>query len=338
MANLYITYFIPEAASTLETYFQSNEKEKLSRFVHQIEELDNLFKSFSNTSRGAPVFLNGGYGCIEIDPVFLKDLPQLASTGKTLLKQEIALGIGKDIKTSAIACKYSNQKHSGQKAVLFQPEMLEEMENMNKSELNKDENENEAQTGEPNDEDRIRQSIVDSLKLVNSQKEYIEELRQTDPKTYEAIKSVVSSMILMAQQMMNEPEEQEEDPTQKSELDKGMWSDISHGAHQGMVEGMLSGSARSAHDPKSTVTSAAIGAIKGTGKALTPHVKQFFGKDKDGLNKGAIIKPAAPPGKRRMAGKGPKRKIFAGSVKNGKRKTIDPLTGKSKWVTANPKR
>jgi hypothetical protein len=38
-----------------------------------------------------------------------------------------------------------------------------------------------------------------------------------------------------------------------------------------------------------------------------------------------------------MAGKGPKRKIFAGSIRNGKRKVIGP-DGKSKWVTANPKR
>lgn len=275
MANLYITYFVPEAANTLETYFQSNEKEKLSRFVHQVEGVDELFKSFSNTSRGTPVFLNGGYGCIEIDPAFLKDLPQLMKTGKDLIKQEIALGIGKDIKTSAIACKYSSNKHAGQKAVLFQPEMFEDIKSITKAE--EDVPPQQEQPVEDNS-DEIKQTIVNSLKLVNSQKQYIEQLRQTDPKTYEAIKSVVSAMISMAQQLMTQPggadeSETEEVPAQKSEVI---------------------------------------------------------------LNKAGLKLPASP-GKRRMSGKGPKRKIFAGSVKNGKRKVIDPLTGKSKWVSANPK-
>ena len=70
-----------------------------------------------------------------------------------------------------------------------------------------------------------------------------------------------------------------------------------------------------------------------TGEAETQKSEGSLQKDniKD-------FRPVMQGPMRRKSGKGPRRRLLQGTVKNGKVKQIDPKTGKTKWVVAARKR
>jgi len=190
-----------------------------------------------------------------IDPEGLKDISQLFEAAKGLIAQDIAIGVGKDLKTAAIACIYCMNQKGSQKPVIYQPNMMNEI------------GPDEEDSGSEQD---IMGVIAQALDQVRAQKHTIEQLREVNPEAYDAIKGIIQALIVMSQGVLGEENETEtEQPTEttKAELEK-----------------------------------------------------------------------AGPGPVRRTAGRGPRRRLVAGSIKAGKRKVMDPLTGTAKWVTAAPKR
>ena len=180
----------------------SNQKDKLSSFINEVNGVDKLFESFALTHQGSVIFLSSGFGCIETSPSGLKDLHQLVQTAKGLIAQDIAVGIGQDLKTSSIACSYCLNQKDSQKPVIFQPGMercLDGEEVVLKAEQPAPEQNPAKSVSDENDpENQMMQLIAQSLDKVKNSKDFIERIREVDPNAYEAIKSIVSAMILMA--------------------------------------------------------------------------------------------------------------------------------------------
>ncbi|MDE2425698.1 MAG: hypothetical protein KGO96_07310 [Elusimicrobia bacterium] len=228
----------------------------------------NGWKKFAIASLGEPIFFNGGYGCICISADRISQLPQIKAEYERLIDGPSAIGVGATIRQSYIACQVSS-KRSNNEITLFQPEMdieessssssgdfmIHKAENSLKpdpdnepaNQINAPEESNpqaaafeqpqqppqegqseQEQPQEANSEDP-RQIILDALNQVRQQAETIEKIRIVNPKIYEAIKSIVSAMILMAQSFMgqnqsqsqdeigNQPVQEQPEPTQKSE-------------------------------------------------------------------------------------------------------------------------
>lgn len=278
--SILITYFAPDVDGKVDELTLANQKEKLSSFIAAVNGVDEIFKSFAITHKGAPIFLNGGYGSIEIDPEGLKDLHQLVVTAKGLIAQDIAVGVGKDLKTAAIACIYCMNQRGSQKPVVYQPGMDEEI-GPSDEEIVKAEDEAPPSAEAESEDQDIMNIIAQSLEQVKAQKHIIEQLREVNPDAYEAIKGIVQALIIMSQGMVGDITDNTQEapnepaPTAKSELEKTN--------------------------------------LKG-------------------------VSPVSPGPVRRQAGKGPRRRLVAGSIKGGKKKTIDPVSGKTKWVTAARKR
>jgi hypothetical protein len=216
-----ITYFCSGVESKVDELVFTEQKDNLSAFIDQVNGVDKLFSSFALTHQGKVIFLNGGFGCVETSSSGLKDLHNLVETAKGLIAQEIAIGIGQDLKTSSIACSYCLNQRDSQKPIIFQPGMercLDGEELVSKAEGETPNQ--EAPVGEDNPENQMMQLIAQSLDKVKNSKDFIERIREVNPEAYEAIKSIVSSMILMAQSVMPQPSETGEPepaPTQKSE-------------------------------------------------------------------------------------------------------------------------
>ena len=171
------------------------------------------------------------------------------------------------------------------------------------------------------------QMIVEALAQVKQHAATIEKLKTADPRAYEAVKNIVSAMIVMAQNMAEsaaqaappveadtgaapQPPAQSSEagggenvgpgmpegaPAAKSELEKGVFHDVYAGAHNGAMQGMHVSHARSAGDPKAVVTGGALGALKGAANAVMPHVKQKIKLGKDEVNED--LDKAGKPGR-----------------------------------------
>jgi len=140
----------------------------------------------------------------------------------------------------------------------------------------------------------------------------IEKLKSADPRAYEAVKNIVSAMIVMAQNMAeNAAAATPAAPPQGAEQPQGPEQAQPTGAETpSMPEG--------APAAKSEDTNLEV--LEKTGKP-------------GAFSRVPITSQAKIKRPTRKRGRGPRRRLPVGTVKGNKVKVKDPATGKSKWIT-----
>ena len=252
--DIFISYLGTDIPKNFRTKIHNNEKEFLGRLAEMVLKADDLFKQWAVASLGKIVFVNGGLGCVNVSSEKAVELPKVKAELETLIGS-VSMGVGTNMDESWIACEHG-AKNGGGKIVLYELGMekedsskdLSKAEPKKKLEPENKENPKEIKdppadvptpllddnvggqdvppSGAPEGEDEepsAIQMIAQALTDVKQHAQTIEKLRSVDPQAFEAVKNIISAMILMANNMMEmkQAAEPQADPADERALHGG---------------------------------------------------------------------------------------------------------------------
>ncbi len=215
-----------------ENALLSENSEEMLKFSAPLEQAFVEIRDWANNNGGKAVCSFGDQICIEAPMEKVVDLTAFMKKYEYTAKVNFCIGLGMN-PLEAYKAMLSSMHAMGDKIVLYSQDLETEGLKKNNEEALQEQQwgldlpgmtmgeeepaaEDPAQAGQPPEQEKQtpKQKIVETLMMIRQKAPIIAQLKQVDPKAYEAVKKIIDAMISMAHGEMQKSEESFEETSE----------------------------------------------------------------------------------------------------------------------------